>query len=675
MKPKVLLIYVDINAKEGIIPYLSSIFHAYLDFEGQLIHELDLNTISQYQLILFSSELCKRIAYDTVCNLNIPMHLCKRALNLSYIHRLLEIPVFSRVYIINDRKKNCEAIRTALINLGFTSFQYELFYPDAPSVDPTIQYGITPGEARYTPSTVKNVVDIGNRVVDVSTLCWLVMHFQLPETLLTDVSNIFFNYIGNFVRYSNRQLENVTEKSLNSSRILDSLNFGICVTSEDGQIFRYNKAFPNFLGIPEANLTKKSLIRVLESLNIHATMEELTNSVPLFLEDSHGEKFHLYLANHFLSVTQTPGYIFIATYADETLVSPAQPAKRITSPQFHHSRQPDIFGLLLQSTKYSQIIEQAKHYASASSSILLLGPCGLYQQALAYMIHIFSDQEQKVFAHLDARNPEYIQTSDSTSSFSNSARFDDFLSHSTGGTVFIENIDQASLKFQSFLCQYLKSHENLAFFLSKQPHEKLRLICSASSLENLADSERFMPELFYRISTLPITLPDLKELRDELPNFYQFYFDDFFNHIGVQMDDIFSARLLNFLLLDYDYPGNFTELENICSYFSCNYTGKKLTLANLPPHMHADVSKSTIYLTSAEAAVLTVIKSNPHCGRNRITELLKEQGKNISVNQIRLILSNLGEKRYIQILKTRQGCTITELGDYILSQMPAGADS
>lgn len=672
MKPKVLLIYMDTSAKEGIIPYLSSIFHSYLEFDSQLIHQLDLNSIDQYQLILFSSQLCKRVVYDTVSNLGIPTYLCQRALNLSYIHRLLEIPAFSKVYIINDRQKNCEAIRTALINLGFTSFQYEIFYPDAPSVDPTIQYGITPGESRYAPSTVKNVIDIGNRVVDISTLCWIVLHFNLPETLLTDVSNIYVNYIGNFVRFSNRQLENVTEKSLNSSRILNSLSFGLCVTSGTGQIFRYNKAFLNFLGIPEANITKKSLPELLKSMDVHTSLEELISVPSIFLENAQGKQFHLSFSNHFLSVTQTPGYIFIASDSADSSSAPS--VKRMTQAHFRDSTQPDIFRLLLQSTRISHIIEQARHYAGSSSCILILGPNGLYQQSLANMIHTFSPQAQNVYAYLDARNPEYIQTSDDISHSPVTTRFEDFLSRASGGTLFIENIDHASRSFQSFLCQYLKSQENHLFFPVNHSKDKLRLVCSASSLDRLMDPEIFDSELFYRINSLPITLPSMKELRDTLPAFYQFYFNELLNHAGVQLDDIFSAKLLNFLMLDYDYPGNFAELESICSYFSSNYAGKKLTLANLPPYIRTNVITNTPNLSAAEVDVLAIIKNYPRSGRNRIAALLEEQGKSISPNQIRAILSNLGEKHYIQILKTKQGCTITELGDYILSQTPSGAD-
>ena len=119
---------------------------------------------------------------------------------------------------------------------------------------------------------------------------------------------------------------------------------------------------------------------------------------------------------------------------------------------------------------------------------------------------------------------------------------------------------------------------------------------------------------------------------------------------------------------------SFTLHSNSGRNYHPYYAGKKLTLANLPPYIRTNVITNTPNLSAAEVDVLAIIKNYPRSGRNRIAALLEEQGKSISPNQIRAILSNLGEKHYIQILKTKQGCTITELGDYILSQTLSGAD-
>lgn len=664
MKPKVLLIYIDASAREGIIPHLSSIFRNYLDFESRMIHELDFKKLNQYQMILFSSALCQSLVQNSVSHVQIPKYLCKRALNLSYIHRLLDIPAFSKVCIVNDHPKNCEVIKTALMNLGFSHFEYVFYYPEAPLPDASVQYGITPGESRYAPATIKNMIDIGNRIVDVSTLCKIVMQFNLPETILQQVSDIFFNYIGNFVRFSNRQLENVTERSLNITRIMDSLNLGVCVTSEDGHIVRYNKTFATMLGLPDTNLSDHTLPDILKS----KIWSDLLNSPPLFLENTLGSRFWLYLDSHFMTVKQRPRYTFIA--APDTRTFPEMTCKPnlLVPSQIQQTSQPNMFRLLTNSRLFSPVIEQLKLYSDSPAPILLLGPDGLFQPLLAEIIHSYSYRNAHVFAQMDARNPEYVLVTDTASSTTTLVRAEDFLTGDAAGTLFIENIDHAALSFQTFLCQTLKSQELFNFATDTNFQKKKRLVFSASTLERLTDSKQFLPELFFRINSLPLQIPCLKNLREELPTFYQYYLENFLTPSGVQLNDMFSPPLLEFLLSDYDYPGNFSELQSICSYFLCIYTGKKLTLSNLPSYIQLPSETTNYNITESEIGILWIIKQNPHCGRNRIITVLTQQGRTISANQVRSILSSLAEKRYIQILKTKQGCIITELGEYMLSQ-------
>lgn len=207
MKEKVLLIYMDVSTKTGILPYLSSIFSSYLIFDSMLADQIDHEKIKDYQMILFSFALCDSRARELVKDYGIPMYQCGRELNYTHIHKILEIPSHSAVCIVNDREDNCKEVLESLTALGLTQYRYTMYYPGGPDVDPTIQYAVTPGESRYVPSSIRTVIDIENRNVDMGTLCHIASNFHLPASLLNKVQENFANYISSFMRYINNQIE------------------------------------------------------------------------------------------------------------------------------------------------------------------------------------------------------------------------------------------------------------------------------------------------------------------------------------------------------------------------------------------------------------------------------------------------------------------------------------
>ena len=127
MKPQVLLLYIDSSAKLGILPYLSAIFSSHLDFDSIQIDQLNPEVITKYQLVLFSSALCESRVNEIIKEKGICSKQCVRELNYTHIHKILEIPSLSKVCIVSDRKKNCEAVLKSLQDLGFTQYIYTAF--------------------------------------------------------------------------------------------------------------------------------------------------------------------------------------------------------------------------------------------------------------------------------------------------------------------------------------------------------------------------------------------------------------------------------------------------------------------------------------------------------------------------------------------------------------------
>lgn len=670
MKPKVLLIYIDQSAKLGIIPYLSSIFHSYLEFDSCLIDEINTQNIHQYQLILFSSALCQTLVYDSVCNYGIPMYQCHRELNYTYLHKILEIPSGSKVCIVNDRKKNCEAIQQRLLSFGFTQYQYEIYYPGGPLVSPSIQYAVTPGEARFTPATIKNVIDIGNRNVDIAGLCKIILLFQLPETILNQVTDHFAGYISNFIRYINLQLGQTAGRSIENEKIMDHLEFGICITSEQGKIIQTNRTFRSMLCMDLGFLSDRTLLDVLKDWNIMLEMEQLLSEGNILIQNYQKDLIDFHFSKKYLSAGQETRYLFITLrHLDSSHAVLQSPLVEWRDPSSLLGMNTGIFRLLLQNSRLADIMKLAGNYAETDFPVLIIGDSGLYQLPIARFLHSNSSRFASNFLYFDASNPFPAPNDSELPGGIGNAQtsFKRIIENADGETLFLDNLDRSTPAFQSFLCSFFKELETSRQF-KLHTSGSIRIICSVGAdVENQMKSGKFLSDLFYQTGSLILKLPGIRDMREEIPAFLRFFLKDLFTDFSGQLEALFTDQLLQFLM-EYDYPGNFREVENLCRYFSCIYSGKRLTLNDLPPYIHYQAPDRTGKLTIQQKEILSIIQSHTHCGRTRISVLLSEKGISMTPHQVRTVMTDLAGKDYIRILKTKQGCEITELGEYVLGR-------
>ncbi len=447
MKPKILLIYIDQSAKLGIFPYLSTIFHSYLDFDCLLFDQVDPEKISDYQMILFSSELCRTLVYEKLRHLQIPMYQCRRELNYTYLHKILEIPSGASVCIVNDRKKNCEAIKNSLLSLGFSHYKYCIYYPGGPSVDADVQYAITPGEARFSPPGIKYIVDIGNRNVDIATLCHIVSVFQLPETILNQITSNFAGYIGNFMRIITAQMEKLTARSYDSNKLLDYLDFGICISETDGTVFQVNPAFCRLFCMEKSAMSGRYLTDIFREWGYFLRIEEMTDGAPILIQNEKKELIDFYFSRSYVSSFQETKYLFFAV--------PHQAAKPLNEPaSLIQKKQPSaiseydssVLRMLEKSAVFSEILERVRIFSEAGLPILFLGDAGLFQLTLAHYVHASSCSSGKFI---------YLNAGDSSALFDPHAL--QMQSGETGCTVFVDNLEAASLPFHYALCSYLKN--------------------------------------------------------------------------------------------------------------------------------------------------------------------------------------------------------------------------
>jgi transcriptional regulator with GAF, ATPase, and Fis domain len=149
-----------------------------------------------------------------------------------------------------------------------------------------------------------------------------------------------------------------------------------------------------------------------------------------------------------------------------------------------------------------------------------------------------------------------------------------------GGTIFLDELGELPLQSQVKLLRVLQSNEIQRVGSDELIVVDARVVAATNkNLRKLSEVGAFREDLFYRLSVIHVTLPPLRERRDEIQLLNEFFCDEAaerLNRVPIKM----SARLLRFLAR-YDYPGNVRELRNIIYRLSC-LAGDTADLEQLP---------------------------------------------------------------------------------------------
>ena len=187
--------------------YLHSVLGEYLTFNTLLREQAtDPSLFRGYQCVLFPSVRAME-TFPLTLDSSILQLPCDRVFNHMFLEKIIQIPPHERVYLVNDDKYSTLAIISQLEECGITQYDFVPFYPGCKDTESDIQFAITAGEPQLVPSRIPNVLDIGNRIIDISTILQLCEYFNIPLQTVNRVSRNYVNQILHTVisRWRSRQ--------------------------------------------------------------------------------------------------------------------------------------------------------------------------------------------------------------------------------------------------------------------------------------------------------------------------------------------------------------------------------------------------------------------------------------------------------------------------------------
>jgi transcriptional regulator with GAF, ATPase, and Fis domain len=148
------------------------------------------------------------------------------------------------------------------------------------------------------------------------------------------------------------------------------------------------------------------------------------------------------------------------------------------------------------------------------------------------------------------------------------------------GTIFLDEIGELPLQGQVKLLRVLQSHEIQRVGSDEVTNVDARIVAATNkNLRRLIELGQFREDLFYRLSVIHVTLPPLRERKDEIPLLLAYYGDEAAE--ALKRRPLAMTPRLRAFLLDYAYPGNIRELRNLMYRLSC-LAGETADLGHLP---------------------------------------------------------------------------------------------
>jgi formate hydrogenlyase transcriptional activator len=131
-----------------------------------------------------------------------------------------------------------------------------------------------------------------------------------------------------------------------------------------------------------------------------------------------------------------------------------------------------------------------------------------------------------------------------------------------GGTIFLDEIGELPVELQSKLLRILQEGEFERIGNPKTMKVNARVIAATNrNLEQAIEKKEFRPDLYYRLNVFPIHCPPLRDRKEDIPLLVRHFCQKYEAKIGKKITNI-SSKVMD-ALMQYDWPGNIRELENI----------------------------------------------------------------------------------------------------------------
>lgn len=633
------------------------------------------------------------------------------------LKQLLKIPQGTKALVVNLSHKM--AIETMALFNRFGIDNIEC-YPCSPNetYKPNIGFAVTPGESRYVPKEVTNILDIGPRLLSGDTVVELLLKSDCEELLEEEKVKRYLkeivddNYNFNRMFYRSIRMEGLFDILQNM------LDIGIICIDAEGTVFYLNKKAQEILAVSEKAVVRKKAGDVLPFIPFGD-----------FLVSQNAIKEHmLKIRNVDMTLNITPivkGNSFVGAMATIQRFSDEEFRQHKLRRQLMHKGHAAKYtfdSIIGSSAALCRAKEIAAKMAYRTAPVLLTGESGTGKELFAHAIHAASERHGYPFVAINcAAIPDSLMESElfgyEEGAFTGAKKGGKmgFFEFAHRGTLFLDEIEGMSKALQLKLLRVIQEKEVLRIGGNSVINVDVRIIAATNeNLGDLVQSGEFRKDLYYRLNVLSLELPPLRAREKDVLELI----DSFKRRLHTEFTLVPETERI---LLSQKWDGNIRQLKNCVEHLAClnkaeifpeDLPADLQTRRQKPVRIGRDfetektapsaVSFSENEVSREQAASIAEIeapteypvlrygadtvrffpaagtekhaqlfllgqmkrraKEGKSCGRRFLLQQIRNEGYIVGEKEVRELLKSMAAKKFIDVKKGRIGTRITEKG-------------
>jgi len=383
--------------------------------------------------------------------------------------------------------------------------------------------------------------------------------------------------------------------------ILDSITEGVFTVDDNMVITYFNKAAERITGLSKEEAIGQYCFEVMRSnicekscalkCSLQTGKDVVDKRVNILRED--GREFYVSISTSPLKDENGKFIGGVETFRDLTSIEELK--KQINKSYTFED-------IISKNHQMLNIFDTLPVIAQSDSTVLIQGPSGSGKELLARAVHSLSNRKKGPFVAVNCGAlPDtlieselfgYLKGAFTDARKDKPGRF----ALAKGGSIFLDEVESLPLSTQVKLLRVLQEKEFEPLGTTAPVKADVRVIAATKeNLVKLIKKEMFRDDLYYRLNIVKIELPPLVKKRDDIPILINHFIDKFNKRMGKSIQDV-SKDVMN-ILMQYDYPGNVRELENIIEHACVMCQRTRIRKAHLPPELNP---KSEIVIANEE---------------------------------------------------------------------------
>ena len=499
------------------------------------------------------------------------------------------------------------------------------------SIDLVVTVSETAREA-FTPESRKEHGIDDRRVLFVGTP--LRLHWDIADGKIDAVAAQLGGHVEALITQG--YLEALIAERRRARLLIDALDVGIVVHDDDRRIYLFNSAAERLTGRDRSEVLGRDCHELFPPDGICGSRCAFRNEAPEPFErrdykvafTSHDGTGHL------VQMQVTPIEVHQGRPAE--VVAQVTDVTEIDQLRWQLKEQSSLHGMVGESSAMQGVFQIIRQVAASDYAVLVTGESGTGKELAARAIHSESRRAEGPFVPINCGAlPEHILESELfghvRGAFTGAirdkkGRFE--LAH--GGTIFLDEVGELTPSFQVKLLRVLQEMRFERVGGEREINVDVRIVSATNrDLRTMVPRREFREDLFYRLCVVPISLPPLRERRDDIPKLV--------GHILERIRDEMQQPRLSVstqamdLLLGHTWPGNVRELINALQFAAVRSGSDSIDAEHLPPEVRKAASPLDV-LTAPAASTRESTSEGPRSRRkldlDSVVAALQQTGNN-----------------------------------------------